>query len=436
MQNIRSSIAQAGSGPFWLADARIIQDGALARVDIRIEDGRIAALAPLGTATDGISLDGGQVWPGLVDGHTHLDKGHIWPRMKNATGDFAGAIAAVMADRGAAWTAEDIAARADFALRAAYAYGTVAIRSHIDSYLPLARTTWPVFSELRARWEGRIALQISSIAPLDRFQGPEGDELADLVQKHGGVLGMVTRLTGGIHAELPGEFQPMLDHFFGLAEARGLDLDLHVDESGETGARALREIALTATRRKFKGRIQCGHCCSLSLQPDEFAQETIAALAEAGIDIIVLPMCNMYLQDRAPGRTPRWRGVTLVHEMRAAGLRVSLASDNTRDPFYAYGDLDMVEVYREATRILHLDHPLGAWPDAVSAIPAEALGLKGYGRIAAGAAADLILFSARGMTEFLSRPQSDRIVLRAGRVLEAKVPDYRELDAVLGVSPG
>ncbi|NCY24689.1 MAG: cytosine deaminase, partial [Alphaproteobacteria bacterium] len=120
MQTIRSAIAEAGGSPYWLADARIIQDGALARVDIRIEDGRIAALAPLGTATGGISLDGGQVWPGLVDGHTHLDKGHIWPRMKNATGDFAGAIAAVMADRGAAWTAEDIAARADFALRAAY----------------------------------------------------------------------------------------------------------------------------------------------------------------------------------------------------------------------------------------------------------------------------------------------------------------------------
>lgn len=46
MQDIRSSIAQAGGSPYWLADARIIQDGALARVDIRIEDGRIAALAP------------------------------------------------------------------------------------------------------------------------------------------------------------------------------------------------------------------------------------------------------------------------------------------------------------------------------------------------------------------------------------------------------
>jgi cytosine/creatinine deaminase len=163
---------------------------------------------------------------------------------------------------------------------------------------------------------------------------------------------MVTRLTGGVHDDLPADFQPMLDHFFALAEARGLDLDLHVDESGESGARALREIALTAIRRGFKGRIQCGHCCSLSLQPEEYARETIARVAEAGLDIVVLPMCNMYLQDRVAGRTPRWRGVTLVHELRAAGVRVSVASDNTRDPFYAYGDLDMVEVMREATRIL------------------------------------------------------------------------------------
>ena len=425
---IKAALAEAGPD-YWLRDVRL--PGGTERRDLHIAHGVIAAVAPLGSAPAGISLDGGQAWPGMVDAHTHLDKGHIWPRMPNPTGDFAGAIAAVMADRGAAWTAEDMQARADFALRSAHAHGTVAIRTHLDSYLPLARTTWPVFSRLRDAWAGRIALQMSSIAPLDRFAGEEGEELADLVAGHGGILGMVTRLTGGVHDDLPADFQPMLDHFFALAEARGLDLDLHVDESGETGARALREIALTAARRGFKGRIQCGHCCSLSLQPDDFAAETIAACAAAGIDIVVLPMCNMYLQDRVAGRTPRWRGVTLVHEMRAAGLRVSLASDNTRDPFYAYGDLDMVEVFRESTRILHLDHPVAGWPDAVSAIPAAAIGIAPP-RIEAGAPADLILFRARGMTELLSRPQADRVVLRAGRPIDTTPPDYRELDAIVG----
>jgi len=289
---------------------------------------------------------------------------------------------------------------------------------------------------MRDRWAGRIALQASSIAPLDKFQGEAGDLLADTVADAGGILGMVTRLTGGVHDAMPAEFQPMLDHFFGLAEARGLELDIHVDESGETGARALIEIARTALKRGFRWPIQVGHCCSLSIQPDEFAAETIRLCAEAGINVIVLPMCNMYLQDRVPGRTPRWRGVTLVHEMRAAGLRVSVASDNTRDPFYAYGDMDMVEVYREATRILQLDHPIGDWPLAAGATPAAALGLADAGWLKPGAPADLLLFRARGWTEWLSRPQSDRIVLRSGAVLDAEPPDWRELDAVLGVGPG
>lgn len=433
------ALRQAGA-EYWLRDARVpvaLTDAGgqgLARLDIRVAQGRIAAIAPAGTAPDGISLDGGQLWPGFVDAHTHLDKGHIWPRQPNPTGDFAGAIGAVMADRGAAWTEADMRARAEFALRCAHAYGTVAVRTHLDSYLPHARTTWPLFAKLREEWAGRVDLQLVSIAPLDRFTGDDGVELADLVARHGGKLGMVTRLEGQVHDALPPDFQPMLDGFFALAEARGLALDLHVDESGDSGARALREIALTALRRNFRAPIQCGHCCSLSIQPDDFAAETIARVAEAGIRIVVLPMCNMYLQGRAPGRTPRWRGVTLVHELVAAGVPVSLASDNTRDPFYAYGDMDMVEVFREATRILQLDHPIHAWPRAVTALPAAAMGLSDRGMIRVGAPADLVAFRARGWTEFLSRPQTDRVVIRAGRLLDATLPDYRELDATLGAT--
>ncbi|WP_240757073.1 cytosine deaminase [Roseicella aquatilis] len=446
MRELRRAIA-AGGADYWLRDARAPAalvagvapgpaDGqGLVRFDLKVEQGRIAAIAPLGTATEGPDLDGGQVWPGPVDGHTHLDKGHIWPRRPNPTGDFLGALTACAEDR-AGWTEADIEARFEWSLRAAHAHGTVAIRTHLESVSPRDPVSWRVFRRLRDRWAGRITLQGCSILPLDRFGGEDGALLADTVAEAGGVLGTVTRLAGGVHDRMPEEFQPMLDRFFALAEERGLELDIHVDESGEAGARALIEIARTAVRRGFRRRIQCGHCCSLAIQPEEFARATIAACAEAGIGIIVLPMCNLYLQDRVPGRTPRWRGVTLVHELRAAGVPVSVASDNTRDPFYAYGDLDMVEVYREATRILHLDHPVGDWPRAAGATPAAAMGLADLGWLRPGAPADLLLFRARGMTELLSRPQGDRIVLRGGRVLEAELPDWRDLDAVLGTGPG
>ena len=64
------------------------------------------------------------------------------------------------------------------------------------------------------------------------------------------------------------------------------------------------------------------------------------------------------------------------------------------------------------------------------------MGLKDHGVIRIGATADLILFRARHMTELLSRPQADRIVLRAGRVLDAEPPDWRELDALFQPTSG
>jgi cytosine deaminase len=139
-------------------------------------------------------------------------------------------------------------------------------------------------------------------------------------------------------------------------------------------------------------------------------------------------MCNMYLQDRVPGRTPRWRGVTLLHEMKARGISVSVSSDNCRDPFYGFGDHDVLEVFTQAVRIAHLDRPYADWPRVVTTAPAGVMGLPGRAGLRAGVPADLVLFRARTMSELLSRRQADRVVLRHGRAIDAALPDYRELD--------
>jgi cytosine/creatinine deaminase len=426
-----------GLDRYWLTDARVHtsllagpapasadKDG-LVRVDIRVEDGRIGAVAPLATApTDEprLSLDGGQVWPGLVDLHTHLDKGHIWPRAENLDGTFQGAITANIADRTAHWTAADIEARFEFGLRCSWVHGTTAIRTHLDGGGPLTAVTWDVFAALRDRWAGRIALQASAMSqPMHFLPGGDGPALAATVARHGGVLGCVTYM----HPEL----DTALDTMFALAEAHGLALDLHVDETADPAADSLRRIAEIKIRRGFAGSVNVGHCCSLARQDDDTILRTLDRVATAGLSVVSLPMCNMYLQDRTAGRTPRWRGVTLLHEMKARGTRVSVSSDNCRDPFYGYGDHDLIEVYREATRILHLDRPFADWPMAVAGTPADVMGIGDrHGRIGAGRMADLILFRARHFSELLSRPQSDRVVLRAGRPVSDPLPDHRELD--------
>ncbi len=404
-------------------------DGLLA-LDVDIAHGLVAAIAPTGAAAPArgpvADADGGQLWPCFVDLHTHLDKGHILPRAANPDGSFAGALATVQADRGARWTADDVAARMDFALRCAWAHGTAAIRTHIDSEPPQGAVSWPVFAELRSRWAGRIALQAVSIVGIELFRdAAAGERLADLVAAHDGILGAVTYAVPDVAA--------LIDRVFALAEARGLDLDFHVDENDDPGSATLRLVAETSLARGFRGRVVCGHCCALAVQPPEVAEAAIARVAEAGITVVSLPMCNLYLQDRRPGRTPRWRGVTLLHELAAAGVPVAVGSDNTRDPFHFSGDLDMLEVFTEAVRIGHLDHPFGDWPAAVARTPAAAMGLAGRGTIAVGGPADLVLFRARTMSELLARPQHDRVVLRGGRPIRRRLPDYRELDPLFAL---
>jgi cytosine deaminase len=425
-------LRRAGVSRALLADpvaGAVADPEGLVRVDLQIAGGRVAAIAAAGSAPAGVpavDLDGGQVWPAFVDMHAHLDKGHVWPRRPNPDGTLESARRAAIEDRERAWTGEDLRCRMDFGLRCAYAHGTAALRTHLDSAPGVAETTWTAFGKLRGRWAGRVTLQGVALAPIALYEDEAAARaLADRVAEHRGILGAATT---SLHPDM----DALLDRVFTLAAARDLDLDFHADEWLHPEAASLRRIAEATLRHRYHGRVVCGHCCAVAAQPEEVVTRALDLAAEAELSIVSLPMCNLYLQDRRPGRTPRQRGVTLLHELKARGVRVAVASDNCRDPFYAFGDHDMLEVFSQAVRIAHLDRPYADWPRVVTAAPAAAMGLDvRAGMIAAGADADLVLFRGRGFSELLSRPQADRVVLRRGQPIDTDPPDYRELDALV-----
>ena len=94
------------------------QPGDLIRIDITIEDGKISE-----RAAPELETKGGLLLPAFTDMHTHIDKGHIWPRSPNPDGTFMGALNTVAGDREARWSAEDVYARAIWTPRTILLFG-------------------------------------------------------------------------------------------------------------------------------------------------------------------------------------------------------------------------------------------------------------------------------------------------------------------------
>jgi cytosine deaminase len=409
-----------------------LQRDQLTPCHLEINNGQITGILPSSqisqVPTESFPIiDGKQgiMIPCFVDLHTHLDKGHIWERSPNLDGTFQGALKGIDRDctENSNWNYEDLYRRMEFGLKCSYAHGTRAIRTHLDCPPHQFETTFQVFRELREKWKEKITLQAVSLVSLSYFETKEGEQFADAIADLGGLMGGIAHMSPDIDR--------YLEAIFKLATERNLCLDFHTDENNDPESKTLNRVAASALKNDFDAQIVCGHCCSLAVQDEETANETIALVKEANIGIVSLPMCNLYLQDRIADRTPRWRGVTLVRELDAAGVKVTLASDNCRDPFYGFGDHDLLQVFSMGTKIAHLDTPYDNWIESVTSRPAELMGLANVGKIAIGESADLVLFKARSYNELLSRSQHDRTVFRKGLAIDTTLPDYSELDDLI-----
>jgi len=405
--------------------------------DVLIDGDRIAevreasaAPAPAGAATT--DLGGVLVFPGLLEVHTHLDKCHTWDRAPGIHSDFWESRSILAADNHR-WTAEDVYRRADFALRTAWAHGTRALRTHIDTGTRMGKGGHAAVDRLREEWRGRIELQSVSLFSFADFFGGTSADVLDLSARF-----KATAL-GGFPQPNP-DLPKQLDYVMAAARELGIGLDFHVDESARIDAECLRATAEAVLRNQFPYPVACGHNCSLSVQDPARAQETLALVKEAGIAIISLPLTNLHLQGRTrgpaaegekfgPPRTPQWRGLTLLHECIDAGITVACGGDNVRDAFIGWGDFDMVEVYVESLRIAHLDTRLAYSPALVTTGPAAIMGLKGFGLVAPGSPSDLIVFSVRKLYSLLARISSPRRHLHNGVFQGRTLPDFDEQES-------
>jgi cytosine deaminase len=389
----------------WLRSARTA-DGQLA--DVEIAGGLIAQVVEAGGGggtggADSTDLAGHVLMPSFAEPHAHLDKALTAARTRNATGDLAGAIAAMEAIL-PSLTSEDIAARAEAALRIQLACGATSVRTHVNTGGLLGMRALAALIEVRERWRGIVDLQLVALVP-NPLDGHGGRDLRQALREGADVAGGCP-----YRDDEPGRAVAICLDAAGEA---GTPLDLHTDETLDPCILTLATLADLVPRTGFAHGVTASHCVSLAMQEPAVQQRVSEHVAEARIAVVALPQTNLFLQGRDhPVAAPR--GLTAIGPLRAAGATVAAGGDNLRDPFHPVGRGDPLEVAALMVTCGHLD-PAPAL-ESVSSAPRIALGLPEV-RIAPGFPADLVAMPARDLLEALGSAGAHRTVWRGGRVV-------------------
>ena len=124
----------------------------------------------------------------------------------------------------------------------------------------------------------------------------------------------------------------------------------------------------------------------------------------------------MYLMGRNDHQPIR-RGVTRVDELLRAGVNVSVASDNIRDPYRPFGNGDLLEEALFAAQVLQYGtrKQLEETLRMVTTRPARNALLSGYG-LAEGCRADLVVIDALTAREAVISGAQRLYVFKEGRL--------------------
>ena len=354
-------------------------------LDLAVTQGRITDLGPhLEVEADQvIDAAGKLVTPAFVDSHTHLDKAFTVGEDDFATlQEAAGVILQRQGALSREELIEDIKARARQVLEREIAHGSGTIKSHVMVCPQWGMASMTAINQLKEEYRGRI--DILNIVQWDAAYDGEFDAAA-----RAGEIDFIA----GYPLFTP---DPMgcIDQLFALAAKYSLPLDLHIDESDNPNIDCFLKVLAKTEEYGLQGRVTCGHVCALSAVDDDLARRAIEQCARAQVNVITLPSCNMYLMGRNDHQPIR-RGVTRVDELLRAGVNVSVASDNIRDPYRPFGNGDLLEEALFAAQVLQYGtrQQLEETLRMVTTRPARNALLSGYG-LAEGCRADLVVLDA------------------------------------------
>ncbi|UGV25095.1 metal-dependent hydrolase [Rhodopseudomonas boonkerdii] len=372
--------------------------------DVAVAGGLIAGITPSGgtpAATETIDLGGALVIPSFVEGHIHLDTsfyGDVWrPHVPYSNGFKVQERVAIQADNMA--KAAPMAERATSQLELCLGHGSTRMRSHVMVDGSVGLKSLETILAVREAHRELIDVQLVAFPQSGILRSPGTPDLLDAAFDLG------ADVIGGLD---PGGFdrdvEKHLDVVFGIAERRGVDVDIHLHDPSMLGIFEIEQICARTRALGMQGHVAISHAYSLGDVGADVVQRTAETLAASGVAIMT----------NAPGARP----FPPVKVLRAAGVTVFGGCDNIRDSWWPYGDGDMLGRammigYRSG---FNTDEDLTLAFDIVTSGGARALRLDDHG-LRIGAKADFVAIDAPHVPQAVVDLPKRRAVYKNGRLV-------------------
>lgn len=366
-------------------------------IGIRCKDGRIAAIGPDVTEPDAVDGGGRLVLPAFVEPHVHLDKtlwGEAWQ-----PGQRASRLLDYIENERRVLSANTTRPeeRAGRLLGQMLAFGTTAVRSHIDIAPDIGLAHVEAMFRLREAWSDRVDLQFVAFPQQGLLCRPGTTDLIRAAMEMG------VETVGGLDpAGIDGDPAGQLRFIFDLAVEKGAGVDIHLHDKGDLGAWQVEQITDYTAASGLAGKVMISHAYCLGMISPARLERIGRRLADTGISLMTSAPADV--------------AVPPVEELTAMGVTVCCGSDGIRDSWSPLGNGDMLErAFLTAYRFdWNRDEDFALALGCATHAAAKAIGLPDYG-LAAGNRADFVMIAATGAGDALCRRPADRMVVRRGR---------------------
>jgi cytosine/creatinine deaminase len=391
-----------------IRNARLSTRPADGPLDVGIENGRIAAIAPA-LAADGREHDakGGLVCAGLIETHIHLDKSRIIERCPPEETREISPVKSV-APLKKTFTVEDVRLRAARTLEQCILHGATRMRTQVEVDPGIAMRGFDAVKSLIADYRWAIDIEICVFPQEGMTNYPGTEELLIEGLKRG-----AKAVGGAPRYDADGPAQ--INRIFELAREFDVDIDIHLDVGPTADHLYVHQVCELTEKYRRGGRVVVGHMAKLSTMPPDRLKAVARRMAEAGVAVTVLPATDLYLMGRDQDHNVR-RGVADANLLLAHGVNCSLSTNNVLNPATPYGDCSLIRIANLHANVLQVRHPreLRECFAMLTERSARLLNLNDYG-LAVGNPADVVLFDTETPEQAISEIRNPLCAFKRGR---------------------